>query len=93
MEPDIPPKPYRHPNESLKTLWVVLVVVTIPDLLHSEWPMNIWLAESIGLACCLPVVAFVPPRMGLRRVALLYAAMCLIVAVQYLAHLYFHLHR
>jgi hypothetical protein len=93
MERDIPPKPYSHPNESLKTLWLVLVVVAVPDLLRSEWSMNILLAEGIGLACSLPVVALAPPRLGLRKVALFSALMCIIVAVQYLAHLYFHLHR
>ena len=93
MERDIPPKQYRHPNESFKMLWMVLVVVAIPDLLRSEWSMNIWLAEGFGLACCLPVFAFVPPRVGLRKVVLFSAAMCLIVAVQYAAHLLLHLHK
>jgi hypothetical protein len=93
MERDIPPNPYSHPNESYKTVWVVLVIMAVPDLLRSGWSVSTWLAEVIGVACSLPVFALVPPRLGLRKVALLSAVMCLIIAVEYLAHTYLHLHR
>jgi hypothetical protein len=93
MEADIPPKSYRHPDEPFKNLWLVLVIVGVPDVLRNVWSMNVWLAEIIGLACALAVMAFHPPRlMKLSKLALLSALMCSIVAVQYLVHSFFHLH-
>jgi hypothetical protein len=93
VERDIPAKPYRHPNESFKNFWVIFFVVMIPDLLHTEVPMNLWLAEIVGLACSLPVFALVPPRMSFGKVALLAALMCVIVAIQYFVHTLFHFHQ
>lgn len=93
MEGDIPPKPYRHPNQSFKNIWVILILLAVPDLLHSGWSMNIWLAESVGVACSLPVLALAPPRLSSGKMVLLSALMYLIVAAQYLAHLYFRANR
>lgn len=93
MEPDIPPKPHRHPNESLKNFVLLSVFFVVSDLLHFVLSMNRWLAMAIGVACSLPIFLLVPPRprLGLGRMALLAVLCCLIFAVDYLVCLHFHL--
>lgn len=93
MERDISPKPYRHPNKPFKYFLVIFFVVMIPDLLRSEASMSLWLAETVGLLCSLPVWALAPPRLSSGKVALLSALMCLVVVVQYFVHVLFHLHQ
>jgi hypothetical protein len=93
MEPNIIPKPYRHPDETFKLVLAISIVIVISDLLQRVASTSTWLAEAAGIACSLPVVALVPPRLSLRKLGILSVFMGVVIAIQYLIDKHFHLYR